>query len=515
MTENSPLLPGSAQHSTTHKRTLFTPLRIATALTALLLTAWLVLPTSAPKDLASAITRKRLAHHLEAFSELAGKHNGSRSVGASGYLASVDYVLGQLKKTDYDVTVQTFTFPFFEKYAPGRLEFAGGVEGSLVSGRDFEPLRGSGEGAVENAEVQAVVSGCELTDFAEFTKGNVALVSREAVAPSTPADSPCSYRQKLKNAALSGASAIFLYTALPTVGTETPSGGGTPVEAKNLPVFGITHTVALYILQNLATDKHVTVSLESNVRYVNLETVNILAETKRGDPNNVIVAGSHLDSVPAGPGINDDASGSSATLEVALALHRTGLSKKVVNKVRFAWWSAEELGLIGSNYYVDNLNATDAGELERIALNLNNDMIASPNGVRFVYNGREAADEKLRGPSGVIQGIFEGYFDGKKLAHEPTEFDGRSDYGGFLRYGIPAGGLFTGAEVIKTEEQQRKFGGVAGDAFDPCYHLKCDTLENVQGLGMDLFVDLAGAMGHIVHKLAYVEDLRGFLGGKK
>ncbi|KAJ3316939.1 hypothetical protein HDU76_001461, partial [Blyttiomyces sp. JEL0837] len=161
--------------------------------------------------------------------------------------------------------------------------------------------------------------------------------------------------------------------------------------------------------------------------------------------------------------------------------------------------------------YVEDLVKNNPAELKNIALNLNNDMIASPNGARYIYNGREAEDPNLRGPSGNIQKVFENYFDSVGLAHSPTPFNGRSDYGPFLKYGIPAGGLFTGAEEIKTEEEAKIYGGTPGIPLDPCYHRPCDTLENIQGLGISLFSDLASAMGHIVQKFAFEEDINAFL----
>ncbi|KAI8609819.1 hypothetical protein BC830DRAFT_1043154, partial [Chytriomyces sp. MP71] len=313
--------------------------------------------------------------------------------------------------------------------------------------------------------LQVISGGCDPADFAGLKPGSVALISRE-----TPVLSPeekCIYRQKVTNARLAGAAAALVYSNLPG---DLPFVGGTNADNKQFGTVGITHAVALYLLQRLAAGDQFHVDMKVSVKYVDFETFNVLAETKAGSSDNVIVAGSHLDSVPAGPGINDDASGTSATLEVALSLYRTGLSKKVVNKVRFAWWSAEELGLIGSTYYVDNLAATDPAALKRIALNLNNDMIASPNGARFIYNGREAEDPALRGPSGRIQTLFETYFDNKNLPHLPTAFNGRSDYGEFLKFGIPAGGLDTGAEGIKSQKEYELFGGTPGIAYDPCYH---------------------------------------------
>ncbi|KAJ3414383.1 hypothetical protein HDV05_006657 [Chytridiales sp. JEL 0842] len=457
----------------------------------------------ATPDLAKLITKSKLESHLVALGQIAAartEFGGSRSV-MNGYNASVDYIVDKLTtKTDYKVTIQPFQFPFFENYAPPELSFSGTT---LVAGKDFDTIGNSGNGTVTNGRLQAVTSGCTIEDYSSFKKGSVVLLAREA-----DSEPGCTYRTKITNAIKAGASGVLLYTILPAPG---PVLGRCGPDCVNTPVLGIAPNVALELLQLLVSKDKVTVSLKTSVRFRSITTLNVIADTPAGDANNVIVAGSHLDSVPAGPGINDDGSGSAATLEVALSLYKTGLSKKVINKVRFCWWSAEEIGLLGSTAYVDDLVKNNPSELERIVLNLNNDMIASPNGVRFIYNGREAEDATLRGPSGKIQQVFEDFFDSKGQYHSLTPFDGRSDYGPFLKQGIPAGGLFTGAEKIKTEEEAQKYGGTAGVPYDPCYHQACDTLENIQGLGMSLLTDLASAMGYIVQKFAFQENLREFL----
>jgi Zn-dependent M28 family amino/carboxypeptidase len=205
------------------------------------------------------------------------------------------------------------------------------------------------------------------------------------------------------------------------------------------------------------------------------ETYNVLADTKGGDSNNVVVQGSHLDSVIEGPGINDNGSGSAYNLESAIQMAKANIKPR--NKVRFAFWGAEELNLIGSTFYVDSLS--DA-EFAKIELNLNHDMIGSPNFVRFVYDG-DGVPTGTAGPPGSanIERVFVNYFQSQGLATEPTAFDGRSDYGPFIARGAPAGGLFTGAEGIKTAEQQAIYGGVTGEAYDRCYHQACDTISNV------------------------------------
>jgi Zn-dependent M28 family amino/carboxypeptidase len=222
-------------------------------------------------------------------------------------------------------------------------------------------------------------------------------------------------------------------------------------------------------------------------------TQNVIAETRGGDPNKVIVVGAHLDSVGTGPGINDNGSGSAAILEMAQALR--GVYPK--NKIRFIWFSAEESGLLGSEHYVASLPAE---EQAKIAANLNFDMIGSPNFVNFVYDGdlsdsppigEDVFHPAARPFSATIEKIFLDYFKSQRIATAPTDFDGRSDYGPFIRNGIPAGGLFTGAEGLKTPAQAALFGGIAGEPFDPCYHQGCDTFFNNSNRALDQNSDAA------------------------
>ncbi|KAJ3107607.1 hypothetical protein HDU97_003601 [Phlyctochytrium planicorne] len=451
--------------------------------------------------LAETITDAGLETHLKAFEKIAADNHGSRSI-LNGYNDSAAYIIKQLKeKTNYEVKVQEFQYPHFENVSPPKLSIAG-LDRRLEVGKDYDTFPNSGSGSLKNGKIQAIQTGCSLEDFATFQPGSVALIS----------SSGCLYRTKISNAVKAQAAAVLFYTTAPYGG---PPLGRVNPDAGKTPVIGLAHPLALDLLQLVASSVGgvpVRVDLETATHFRSVTTINVIADTPAGDPSKVIVAGSHLDSVPAGAGINDDGSGSSATLEVALKLYSTGLSKKLKNRVRFAWWSAEELGLLGSTHYVDDLAKNHPEELRKIVLNLNNDMIGSPNGVRFIYNGREAENATLRQPSGVIQSIFEDFFDLAKKPHDPTPFDGRSDYGGFLKYGIPAGGLFTGAEGIKTVEQAKRFGGTPGIPYDPCYHQSCDTLDNLKkGQGLDLLTDLAMAMGHIIQKLAFEKDIHSLL----
>jgi len=231
----------------------------------------------------------------------------------------------------------------------------------------------------------------------------------------------------------------------------------------------------------------VTVRMFVNATSEIRSTSNVIAETPGGRDDRVVVVGAHLDSVPEGPGIQDNGSGSAAILEIALQMAELGIEPE--NQVRFAWWGAEESGLLGAQYYVDNLSKR---EIKDIALNLNFDMIGSPNFVRFVYDGDGSATP-LAGPNGSakIEQVFLDYFAEQDLPVEPTAFSGRSDYGPFIEVGIPAGGLFTGAEGIKTEEQAAIYGGTAGEQYDPCYHLACDTFDNISLEALDQNSDAA------------------------
>ena len=216
---------------------------------------------------------------------------------------------------------------------------------------------------------------------------------------------------------------------------------------------------------------------------------NVLAETVEGDPNNIIMVGAHTDSVAAGPGINDDGSGTVGILEVARQLSNFSIE----NKVRFGWWSGEEEGLLGSKYYVKNLTAA---ELRKVKAYLNFDMIASPNYQFGIYDG-DGGDFNITGPqgSGDIETLFQDFYRGKDLNYTSVPFDGRSDYDPFIKVEIPAGGVVTGAEKNKTQEGAAEFGGTAGIAFDPNYHSSRDTVAN---LNFEAFLINAKAIAHSV-----------------
>jgi aminopeptidase S len=211
---------------------------------------------------------------------------------------------------------------------------------------------------------------------------------------------------------------------------------------------------------------------------------NVIADWPGGDANSVLMVGAHLDSVTRGPGINDNGSGTAAVLEVALAVSAARLQPQ--RHLRFAWWGAEEVGLIGSKDYLIRLPASEEAKIKAY---LNFDMIASPNPGYFVYDD----DPEL-------EKVFKDYLTSRGVPTEKeTEGDGRSDHAPFKNAGLRVGGLFTGASRTKTAAQAQKWGGTAGRAFDPCYHQACDTAGNISDTALDRNSD---AIAHAVWTLS-------------
>ncbi|RYB94407.1 M28 family peptidase [Nocardioides oleivorans] len=208
---------------------------------------------------------------------------------------------------------------------------------------------------------------------------------------------------------------------------------------------------------------------------------NVIADWPGGDAEHVVMTGAHLDSVSAGPGINDNGTGSAAVLEAALAWAASGNTAR--NHLRFAWWGAEEQGLLGSNHYMRNLPTADK---DRIDLYQNYDMVGSPNPGYFVYDDNAAGNE--------ARDAMTAYYTSKGIPWEYIDVQGRSDHASFRSYGIATTGMYSGGEDIKTSAQAQKWGGTAGRAFDPCYHRSCDTTANINTTALDRNLDMIGHM---------------------
>jgi len=405
--------------------------------------------------------------HLTALQRLADRNGHTRAAGTEGHVQSAEYVATKLEDAGFIVSRQEFPIIYDQTDAQSLT-----VAGTAVSVSRMTYSASTPEGGVTAPLVVVPVDdtpGCEAADYAGLApQGAIVLVQRGS----------CTFGQKAQVAGEVGAAGVLIYNNVPgTLGGNL----GEPIEG-SAPAGGITQADG----QALAQQGGASVTLNLQGLSEERMTYNVVAETQTGRHDNVVMAGSHLDSVPAGPGINDNGSGSAALLETALQL---GSTPKVGNAVRFAWWSGEELGLVGSSYYVDNLTFEE--QLD-IALYLNFDMIGSPNAGYFVFDGDDS-DGVGAGPgpygSAQIETAFQAFYEAAGVPTEGKDFDGRSDYGEFIINGIPAGGLFTGAEQVKSQAQVGKWGGVAGEAFDKCYHQACDNLGNVDRAALDRNAD--------------------------
>lgn len=444
-----------------------------------------------------AVTVGGVLSHERALQRIANRNGGTRASGTPGYEASAEYVKGVLTRAGYQVSEQEFTFPFFRDVAPPQLTQVAPTPTTYTTAT----FQYSGSGDVTGTVVPAAntqvppsptpgsTSGCAAEDFApaSATEPQVALVQRGT----------CTFEVKAANAQAAGYDAVVIFNEGQPGRTDIDvSFPGTLGRVFDIPVVGLSFAdgSALYtaVTGGTPTTVRVVATTEADL---NARTTNIIADSPGGDPNKVLVVGAHLDSVVEGAGLNDNGSGTSVILEIAEALREIKANPR--QKVRFAFWGAEENGLLGSEYYVDQL---DDVQLGTIFANLNFDMVGSRNYVRFVYDG-DGSDTPEAGPPGSaqIEQLFTSYFAGQGLASEPTAFDGRSDYGPFIAAGIPAGGLFSGAEGIKTPEQAAVYGGTAGAPYDPCYHQACDDIRNVSTAALN---ELGDAAAHAVFTLA-------------
>ena len=448
--------------------------------------------------LANAVTVNGILRHERALANIAERNGGTRVSGSPGFDKSRDYVVGQLQNAGWTVNVQPFEFPYYEPLAPSTLERTA-PDQHVYTDDEFATFDYSGSGDV-TADLQAVdltlppapepssTSGCEDSDFAGFTAGSIALLQRGT----------CTFGEKVTNAQEAGASAVVIFNEGQPGRTEVLSGTlGGPA---TIPAVGVSFAEGESLataVQGGTVTLHVTTSTLSETR----TTYNTIADAPdAGRTDHTVVVGSHLDSVAAGPGINDDGSGSSQDLEIALKYEKAVKNPK--NHLRFVFFGAEEEGLLGSTHYVDTL---DQASRDDIMAMVDLDMMASPNYARFVYDGDGTDFPGNEGPTGsdIIEALFTNYWAGRGLVSETIPFDGRSDYVAFTDVGIPSGGIFAGAEVEKTPEQAAKYGGEAGVAFDKCYHQACDNLANLNLQAMDEFSD---ASAYVTGKLVMREN---------
>ncbi|MEU0990703.1 M28 family metallopeptidase [Streptomyces sp. NPDC005953] len=427
--------------------------------------------------------------HLEKFQQIADTTGGHRAAGTLGYDASAAYVYQQLKKYGgYDVRYESFDFIYTETLAEKLSVVTPTPRDIAIKAMTYTKSTAVGGVKADLAAVPAdATTGCEATDYASGTfTGKIALIKRGG----------CTFAEKQAAAAVAGATGAIIYNN--TAGAL----GGTlsDLASAKIPTGGVTQAEGEKLVADLAAGP-VNVSFEIRQLQQKRTTNNVIAETRTGNAANTVMLGSHLDSVIEGPGINDNGSGSAGLLEVAEQLAKA--EKRPTNKIRFAWWGAEESGLLGSKAYVAGLSSLGKKEIK---LYLNFDMIASPNYGLFVYDG-DNSDGVGAGPgpegSAQLERDINEFLDKRGTPHEGTDFSGRSDYGPFIEVGIPSGGTFTGAEGIKSAAQAAKFGGTAGVAYDPNYHAKGDDINNISLKAFKVNIGIiANAVGTYAHDLS-------------
>ncbi|MEH3131774.1 MAG: M28 family metallopeptidase [Mycolicibacterium neoaurum] len=439
-------------------------------------------------EISKRVQTDAMMAHLTRLQEIADQHDGNRALGTPGYQASLDYVVNALRDKGFEV--QT---PEFEVRIPFAEDPTVEVAGTAVAALPMSFTIGTPDDGVRGPLVAAPVDdtpGCADADYEGLpVQGAVVLVDRGS----------CPFSDKQAVAAKRGALALLVADNedRPVEDFGGTLGSGTDVK---IPVLGITKSEGARLRANPG---QASIRLEAGVNVK--RSNNIIAQTSTGATDNVVMLGAHLDSVPEGPGINDNGSGVAAVLETALQM---GNAPEIRNAVRFGFWGAEEVGLVGSDRYISSLNAD---ELKDIALYLNFDMLGSPNPGYFTYDGNQSAPPAADGsvprvPEGSagIERMLVGYLDGAGKPGQDTSFDGRSDYDAFTRAGIPSGGLFSGAEENMTAEQAELWGGRADEPFDPNYHKDTDTLDKIDTTSLEI-----QGRGVAYAAALYAQDLGG------
>jgi peptidase M28-like protein/PA domain-containing protein len=457
-----------------------------------------------PSKLVECIRTGDLWNHMKAFQAIADANPGpdghaSRNSGEPGYKASVDYVARLMTEAGYNVTIQTYKFfyfaftgiPLFSEISPTPHDYVladewGPGQSTGTTTADLQPARGI---IIPPTPLSSSTSGCTAADFSGFVPGRIALIQRGG----------CNFGVKVINAQAAGATGVIIFnegnpgrTGL-LVGSLVDAAGNRFVPT--IPVAFTTFDVG----DNLLTQYQKAVQggtalpvMNISVQGVsnpNADDYNVIAESKGGDKNHVLVVDAHLDAI-FGAGMLDNASGSATILDIAQMMKNVN----PLNKLRFIWFGGEELGLLGSAYYVNNLSSTEASH---IGYDLDADVLATPNYVVGVLDpagvdlfGRTVTatfPNRVYKPSTIARDQAINYFNSIGLNHELFSPVG-TDAFSFNSIGIPASGLLTGQDCCKSQDEVNLFGGSVGNfegnipSFDGgCVDNPfrwCDNLDN-------------------------------------
>jgi Zn-dependent M28 family amino/carboxypeptidase len=460
--------------------------------------------------LARAIDINGIVNHLENFEQIANANSNHRASGSNGYNESVNYIKDVLSNTGYTLNEQGFACRYFEETEVPVMEMTAPTQKIYEWWNEFRTLTYSGSGDV-TAEIVFITpvippgtvwdttdDGCELSDFSNIdVSGKIAVIQRGT----------CTHQVKAANAEQNGAIAVLFFNE----GTERRTGvynsRVSREEKVNIPVLAISYDIGVELYNLVNSGQSVAVRVRVTTHDEWTSTSNFLAETQGGNSNRIIVIGAHLDSVTAGPGINDNGSGSAVILELAALIADQGYEP--VNKIIFAWWGAEEQGLLGSFHYLQDLADNNPTKLQAIDLYLNFDMLASPNYIRGIMDS-DASDipsafEQIPEGSTELEAAFVNYFNSRGLDVVYLGLGGGSDHYNFALRGIASSLLYTGASGLKTPEEHAMFGGTVGQPHDPCWHMPCDTVSNINQV---ILLQTAQAMAYVTE---YFGDKEGSL----
>jgi len=427
-----------------------------------------------PAKLLPCIQTDDLWNHMQAFQTIANDNPGldghpSRNSGEPGYWASVQYVAEKMTAAGYDVTIQPYKFtytsfvgtPAWSEVSPTARDF------TLVT--DWNPGTSNGTADADMQPAGGIVlpptptssstSGCTPADFTGFTAGRIALIQRGG----------CNFGVKVLNAQAAGASGVVIFNEGNPGRTAVLS--GSLLDANNnpfVPTIPVSFTSfdigqQLYDQFQAGTPPHMTLDIHVVID-PNRDDWNVIAESKGGDKNHVVVVDAHLDAI-FGAGMLDNASGSATILDVAEKMKNVNPR----NKLRFIWFGGEELGLLGSSFYVNNLTASQLGH---IGYDLDADVTATPNYLIGVLDpaapdlfGRTVTatfPNRVYKPSTVARDQAVDYLGSIGKNHEFLSPVG-TDAFSFNAVGIPASGVLTGQDCCKSQEEVNLFGGFTGN----------------------------------------------------
>jgi Zn-dependent M28 family amino/carboxypeptidase len=416
--------------------------------------------------LVPCITQADLWAHMQAFQRIADANPGpdghaSRNSGEPGYKASVDYVAGKMREAGYNVTIQTYKFDY-SAFGTTTMSESSPLNETFALNTDWLP--GRSNGSVTDAQVVPAAgiqipspggnaSGCAPGDFGDMT-GKIALIQRGT----------CTFQAKVDNAVAAHAAGVIIFNE---GNTDARSGvfNGSLTTIPTIPVAftSTAHGKQLNDAFIAGTPAVVSINVQSIVR-PNTDDYNVIAESKGGDPNHVVVIDAHLDAI-FGAGMLDNASGSATILDIAQKMRKVDPR----NKLRFIWFGGEELGELGSKFYVGGLTPAELG---KIGYDLDADVMATPNYTLAVLDpaavdffSRTVSEQfppQVYEPSKFARDIGVSYFTSQGKNHEffsPVGTDAEQ----FNLAGVPASGILTGQDCCKTQDEVDLFGGFLGN----------------------------------------------------